>query len=83
MKATSEVKRHIMSVGPDLQEGTPDDTAPESAPPAAEGDMPESESPYADEAAAEDPGPMGPGPFAAAGRGMNQALLDAAKRKQP
>lgn len=93
MKATSEVKRHITQVGPDLTEGTPDDVGdptgespedmaaePEGEPP-AEGEMPPDEPPVPD--APVDPGPMGGGPFNEAGRGMNAALLDAAKRKQP
>jgi hypothetical protein len=97
LKATSEVKRHILAVGPDLQQGTSDDGTPppDEAPPGGpmdEGDFAADigaeEAPGGvpgpgDDGAPIDPGPMGPGPFNAAGRGMNAALLNAAKRRQP
>ena len=89
MKATSEVKRHITQIGPDLQEGTDDDMSdpmgesPEDMAAEPEGEpLTEGEGDPSAEAPV-DPGPMGGGPFNQAGRGMNAALLDAAKRKQP
>jgi hypothetical protein len=91
MTATSEVKRHIVQIGPDLEEGTEDDATGAVDTPAEGPAPPDAEMPMGDAGmegamppdAPMDPGPMGGGPMNEAGRGMNQALADAAKRKQP
>ena len=61
MTATAEVMRYVEQVGPDLEEGTADDTG----------------GPAPDMAVGRDPGPMGGSPMADAGRGFSQALADA------
>lgn len=63
MSATAEVMRYVEQVGPDLTEGTADDS-PEAAPAPEMG-------------TGRDPGPMGGSPMAAAGRGFDQALAEA------
>lgn len=61
MTATAEVMRYVEQVGPDLEEGTADDTG---------GMSPEM-------VMGRDPGPMGGSPMSEAGRGFSQALADA------
>lgn len=69
MSATAEVLRYVEQVGPDLEEGTPDDN-PEAAP---------MEEPMM----GRDPGPMGPGAMNEAGRGFDQALMAASQPAPP
>lgn len=92
MRAMSEVQRHVLAVGPDLMEGTEDDTSGGVETPSPDQDLTGGDELPPDTGGgqlppeamtAEDPGPMGPGPFNEAGRGMNAALMDAARRRPP